>query len=297
MARREPHALDRCPAVDRAEQRRKVDQPRGVRGSGGLDLEQGAPAAGSEPAGPIREALPVGVHVLAEQGDLAITRPRELLDLVEDLVDRPRDFLTPSRRDDAVRALLVAAFHDRDECRDAAPAVVGRRPAVERPHLPVDGEDVRPPAEAGALAPLGDPGQEVGEVVDLRRPCHEVHLREAAEDILALRLGHAAQDAEDQVGALALELLHEAHLPDRPLLGVCAHRAGVQENEVRVFLAVDHDIALGGEHPEDLLGVPFVHLAAVSLQVDRLGHGGPIVHLSRRDRSGCGGCGGLCCPP
>ena len=248
----------------------------------GLDLEQGAPAAGSKPAGSVGEALPVGVHVLAQQGDLAVARPRELLDLVEDLVDRPRDFLASSRRHDAVGALLVAAFHDRDERGDATRPVVGRRPAVERPHLAVDGEDVRTHPARGALPALGDAGQQVGEIVDLRGPRHEVHLRQAAKDIVALCLGHAAQDAEDQVRALALELLHEAHLADRPLLGVRAHRAGVQENDVGILLAIDDGVALGGEHAEDFLGVPLVHLAAVGLQVHGLGHRGPIVHRGRR---------------
>ena len=139
-----------------------------------------------------------------------------------------------------------------------------------------------PTTEPGALPALGDPGQEVGEIVDLRRPCHQVHLRETAEDIVALCLGHAAQDAEDQVGALALELLHEAHLPDRPLLGVRAHRAGVQEDDIGILLAVGDSVALGGEHAEDFLGVPLVHLATVGLKVHGLGHRGPIVHPGLR---------------
>ena len=240
-----------------------------------LELEQGSPPARADPAGPVGEALAVGVHVLPEERDLAIARAHQLLDLVEDLLERPRDLLATRRRHDAVGALLVAAFHDRHERRDAARPVVGRRPAVERPHLPVDREDPGARAEPPLLAALGDAGQEIRQIVDLRRPRHQVDLRQAAEDLLALRLGHAAEDAQDEARALALELLHEPHLPERALLGVGADRAGIEEDDVRLLLAFDDGVALGHEHSEDLLGVPLVHLAAVGLEVHRLGHGGP----------------------
>ena len=69
-----------------------------------------------------------------------------------------------------------------------------------------------------------------------------------------------------------------AHAEDPGLLGVGPDRACVQEDDVGVLLARDEGVPLGDQHPEDLLGVPLVHLAAVGLEEDGLRHRAPIVH-------------------
>ncbi len=51
-----------------------------------------------------------------------------------------------------------------------------------------------------------------------------------------------------------------------------ARSNGIEQDDVRLILAVRHGVALLHEHAGHLLGVPFVHLAAVSFDV-KLGHG------------------------
>src|SRR5262249_33612565 len=80
---------------------------------------------------------------------------------------------------------------------------------------------------------------------------------------------------EDEVGALALPLLEDGHLAEGALPGVGPHRARVEEDHVRLVVALDHGVALGRQHPEDLLGVPLVHLAAVGLEIDAPAHWPP----------------------
>src|SRR5206468_2823077 len=58
------------------------------------------------------DVAPVGVHVLAEQRELAHSFARKTLDLREDLAGPPRDLAAPDGRDDAVRADGVAAHRD-----------------------------------------------------------------------------------------------------------------------------------------------------------------------------------------
>src|SRR5262249_47742663 len=109
--------------------------------AGSLELEEPAAPPGTEVPGAVRESLAVRVHVLAQQRDLAITGARELLDLLQDLRHGARDLLAPGRRHDAVRAALVAAFHDGHEGGDAGTPVVAGRSSLERADGPVHGED------------------------------------------------------------------------------------------------------------------------------------------------------------
>ena len=62
----------------------------------------------------------VAVHVLAEQGDLGDPGGGELLDLGDDVIERPGDLDAAYGRDDAEGAVVVAADLDRD------PGVEGR---------------------------------------------------------------------------------------------------------------------------------------------------------------------------
>ena len=118
------------------------------------------------------------------------------------------------------------------------------------------------------LPPLGDPGQELRQVVDLGRPRHEIDLRQPPEDLLTLGLRHAPENAQHEVGLLPLERLHEPHLAERPFLSVRPHRAGVEQDHVGLFFPLDEAVPLRRQHPEDLLGIPLVHLATVRLEVN-----------------------------
>jgi hypothetical protein len=88
MRRREPHPAD---AVDFPHRPQQVGEQR--------------PALG--------QVATVGVHVLAEQGDLDDALLDQGTDLVDDLVERAADLATPHRRHDAEGARVVAADLDR----------------------------------------------------------------------------------------------------------------------------------------------------------------------------------------
>ena len=62
--------------------------------------------------------------------------------------------------------------------------------------------------------------------------------------------------------------------PDHPLFRIVPDRAGVHEHHVGVIGRVDALVAFAREHAEHELGVGDVHLAAVGLDVDALGHRG-----------------------
>jgi hypothetical protein len=86
-----------------------------------------------------------------------------------------------------------------------------------------------------------------------RRPRH---------DGLALLAGHAAADADDQVGVLLLEVLHPAQVVEDLLLRLLAHRAGVEQDHVRFFGVVGFLEPVGSpEHIRHLVRVVLVHLA------------------------------------
>src|SRR5262249_13018357 len=101
-----------------------------------------------------QQVAAVRVDVLAEQGDLADAVAREALDLGEDIA-RPPALLAPADgRDDAVRALRVAAHRDLHPRLEAALAM----------HRKAAGEATLVEAEASALdaeTPGADPFPEV----------------------------------------------------------------------------------------------------------------------------------------
>ena len=65
-----------------------------------------------------------------------------------------------------------------------------------------------------------------------------------------------------------LVALQLAHAADDPLLGVVAHRAGVDQHHVGLGRIVRAHVALAPEDAEHELGVGDVHLAAVGFDVD-----------------------------
>ena len=111
--------------------------------------------------GPVVEVESVGVDALAEQRHLEHAVLREPPHLVDDVVDRPAPLAALRERDDAERAELVAAPHDRDERLVLARA--RRDVALEGDLLLVDRED------ALAVPDLVEEVRDVLEAVGARR--------------------------------------------------------------------------------------------------------------------------------
>ena len=198
-----------------------------------------------------REVTSPRVDVLPEQGDLPDAVARERLDLGEDLARAPALLPPAHRRDDAVRALRVAAH------RDLHP---GAEPSLTV-HRKRRGERVVR-AEAAArhgVAPRLDPLPEVRDRSGAERDVDE---RIALEDPLALRLRVAAADRDDEIGMAPLPCGRLAEVRRELRVGLLADRARVEDEDVGVLglgrLAQPERL----EHALDPLRVVSVHLAS-----------------------------------
>ena len=90
-----------------------------------------------------------------------------------------------------------------------------------------------------------------------------VDVRRAADDRRAFLARHATADADDDVAAAGLQRLPPAQLAEDLLLRLLAHRAGIEQDDVRILGGVGGDEALvGSEHVGHLGRVVLVHLAA-----------------------------------
>ena len=104
---------------------------------------------------------------------------------------------------------------------------------------------------------------------------NDVHVRRAGDDGLAFLAGNAAADADDEIWIQLLELAHPAEFVEDLLLRLLAHRAGVEQDDVRLLRLVGlHDAAGGTEHVGHLVRVVLVHLAPEGADEQLLGHQG-----------------------
>ena len=214
-----------------------------------------------------RQVAAVRVHVLAEQGDLANPLARQALDLRDNLA-RPAALLSPSDgRDDAVRALRVAAHRDLHPCLEAALAVhrqrAGEAPLVAGP-------------EAAALDAESSGTEPLAEVRDRPRSEGDVDVRIELEEAFALRLGVAAADGDHLLRIAVLQRRRLREVRREALVGLLADRARVEHDHVRLGLLVRLPQPERLEESLDPLRVMGVHLAP---------EGGDVVALHARHRS------------
>ena len=97
---------------------------------------------------------------------------------------------------------------------------------------------------------------------------HQIDERRPRRDALALLAGHAAAHADDDVGPRLLQEPPFAEQREHLLLSLFAHRAGIDEQHVRLGGIVGAGHAAGGfEHVLHLRGVVLVHLATEGFDV------------------------------
>ena len=223
------------------------------------------------------EVSAVGVDGLPQQRDLGDAVVAQTVGLVDEVRDRSRDLVPPSRRHDAVAARHVAAPHDRhvglalerpdpDVPSDpvAADAVVDAQHA--RPDHVVTGSR-RLPARR-QLRVLGARALDgVVDVPERRRPDDHVDVRHAREHVALVLLRHAAEHADDQLRLGALADPELAELGPDAVLGVLTHRAGVDQDDVGRRLLIRRHVTALLQASLDQLAVQLVHLAAVARQV------------------------------
>jgi hypothetical protein len=134
------------------------------------------------------EVASVGVHRLAEEGDLATTLGGELANLRRDGLRRMAAFPAPRGGHDAEGAVLLAALHHGDEGLEPRRAI---RPRGELDQGPLARLEHGPALGPRAPHQLHHPR-------DGRRAEDEIHIRCPLLDALLLQLRHASHHADEQ---------------------------------------------------------------------------------------------------
>ena len=175
---------------------------------------------------PVRHRAAIGVDVLAEQRDFADALVGEIGDFGQHVVERPRNFLAARVRNDAERAILAAAFHDRHEGRGAVDA--RRRKVVEFLDLRKADVDLR----LAGCAPARDQFAAAGAASAARRR----RRRTGARSTIVAPSWLATQPPTPMMssGIGDLELAHATEVVEHALLRLFAHRAGVEQDDVGV---------------------------------------------------------------
>src|SRR5690348_16454402 len=192
--------------VDVAWMTGRVAQARDAR-----NLGESEEQSSERPRPPVGSDAMIGVDVLPDERDLAHSAVGEMLRLGDDLRRRARDFGAARVGHDAEGAELVAALLHGQERRRAARAgrfARRRRKMIEL----VLGRKIRVHDVAMALRT----SQQLGQAMIVLRAEDEIDERRAADDLLALGLGHTSGDRDHHAAAFArravLELADAAKL-------------------------------------------------------------------------------------
>ena len=237
------HRLDHRPPEVLGVRRREADALDAV---DGVARPQQRAELGAELAAP-------GVDVLAEQRDLAHALRREPFHLGEDLARPPRHLAPANRRDDAVRALRVAAHRDLHP-RLKAPLTVHRQRRREATLLR-DSERAARDSEPARAEP-------VAEMRDRARPERDVDLGVEGEKALALGLCVAPADGDHRLGTPTLLRDRVTDVRGELRVRLLADRAGVEHDHVGRFARRRLPESELLQHPFDPFAVVSVHLAA-----------------------------------
>ncbi len=219
-----------------------------------FDLDAAGVARLSSDLAAVAGRPPVGVDVLAQQGDFAHALVGQVGDFHQDVIEGARDLGTPGVGHDAEAAVFAAAFHDGDKGR--GPVDAGRGQGVEF-------FDFREGNVHLGLAGGATPVDQFRQAVQGLGTEHHIHIGRAAHDGLAFLAGHAAAHADHQIGILPFQVLHATQVGKDFFLGFFAYRTGVEQDDVGVVRGLGQFHALGGvQHVGHFLGVVFIHLAA-----------------------------------
>ncbi len=219
----------------------------------------------------------VGVHILAQQGDLARPLRHHPPRLGHDARHRARGFRPARIGHHAKGAEFVAAFLD-GQVRDHP---LRRRRVGQKVKLLL-GRKIRVDHRALAAMHLRD---QLRQPMISLRAHHHVHIGRALEQNIPLRLGHAAghRDHHPVAGGflqVAQPPQGREHLLRRPLADV----ACVHDHHVRALGAVDGGVAQGRQHVGHARAIIHVHLAAMRHDVQSTGITVRRVHLQNSIR-------------
>ena len=195
------------------------------------------------------QVVAVRIDVLAQQRHLAHAPRGQHAALVDQLVQRPRGLASPAVRDDAEGTELVAAVDDGN---------VRRHAGLARD----EGADAAVGVDAVALADVLDERRE------LLRAHEDVDERVALAQLVLLGADHAAHEGQRAPFRLLAPGLQARHHADDAVLGVLAHDAAVEDDDVGFLGAQRLLQAELLQRRAHALGVRRVHLAADRPEVE-----------------------------
>ena len=215
-------------------------------------------------AGRAVQVAAVGVHVLAQKGDLLHAGGHIALRLGYDILERARLLSAAYVGHDAVRAEVVATLRDGEP---SGPRVLARR------------RQLRGKRRAGVehlhvMAPLVERlFQQSRKRAQVVRAEHHVQVRQLIDELLPVALPDAAAHGHDALGQRGAgaqrSVLERGHLTVEARVGGFAHAARHEHDEVGILDGIDGQRAQAFEHAGNALGIVFVHLAAERADTER----------------------------
>ena len=205
----------------------------------------------------------VSVDVLAQQGDLFDALRGQAGHLDQHIVQRAVDLFAPGIGHHAIAAVFGATLHDADKCRGTRDPRGGQ--VIELFNL----RELNIDLWLGQIAPLV---QQLRQAVQGLRSKHHVHKRRAGDDGRPFLAGHTT--AHRNAHPLFRQVLDPAQVGKHFFLGLLAHRAGVEHNQIGLFHIIGGFIALGlVQQIGHFVRVVLVHLATEGFDENFGAHG------------------------
>ena len=218
----------------------------------------------------------VTINDLSEKGYFLNPVGNKFTNLSDDVGGGTGAFHSSGRRNNAVGAAHLAALHDRDESRAGGAHRKVVADEVVRLFIRLYFADVCSAAKGDNGRVFQTTAQERiakrENAVEAVCAGNDIETWNLAEKLLAAALTHAPHEAEDNPGTAHRGSAKQPHLAKCLELGFLTHRARVDEYNVGMLGIIYEFVAACEEHGSDLLGVAFIHLAAVGFDVGT-GHG------------------------
>ena len=215
-------------------------------------------------------APPVTRDDLAEESDFLDTAGDQIAAFGDDVGDRAASLFAPSVGNDTEGAVLVAPLHDADERGHGFPGVAVEEVFADGGFAAFFEFDINNFVAAA--------GQQIIKIVggSMEFLCadDEIDVREAVDEFLSTRLGHAAHKAEDDIRPVAPDFSGDIfHFSERLLLRQIPDTARIEEDHVGRRFSRCERVTLGHELGGNRFAVALVHLATVGFDIDA-GHRG-----------------------
>ena len=214
----------------------------------------------------------IAVDILSQESDFLESFVVKITHLAQDALHVARPLAATGIGYDAIMAEVVAAAHDAHKAAHMGRAHTQRHDVaigLRGGQLNVHG---RLPYLYGC--------HHLGQMEIAVRTTHEIGVM-VLDQVVLHALGHTAQHAENRLGVLGFgivvgmaALLGEKRVETMIdlVLGILAHRTGIEKHRVGIFFGVSGFVTGHLHDGGNDFGVGYIHLAAISLDIEFLAH-------------------------